>query len=194
MSHKAQLPIHHPLLFPPEAPAGWVEAVYQAQPPTRWSYPSICLRWLPAHTKGKKVMWDLISFFLSLSSQVWKRKTGVTASLCQLLMCTLAFSPPLWPHNIAGVRSDMSRKVIIALELFHFKNGLGCMMWGGRYHHCKLLIPQQCRQRPAAWRGRCFLSVWLVRHTDASLCAAGLQRFLWMPGCDVSARVALNLT
>lgn len=31
------------------------------------------------HTKGEKVVQDLISFFLSLSSQVWKKKTGVTS-------------------------------------------------------------------------------------------------------------------
>ena len=64
-------------------------------------------------------------------------------------MCTLALPPPCDPTT-------------------------SCMMWGGRYHHCKLLIPQQCRQSHAAWRGLCFLSVWLMRHTDASLCAAGL--------------------
>lgn len=49
------------------------------------------------------------------------------------------------------------------------------MMWGGTYHHCKLLIPQQCGQSPAARTGLRFLSVWLMRHTNASLCAAGLD-------------------
>lgn len=57
------------------------------------------------------------------------------------------------------------------------------MMWGGTYHHCKLLIPQQCGQSPAARTGLRFLSVWLMRHTNASLCAAGLDLGGFFFGC-----------
>lgn len=52
--------------------------------------------------RGRKSCGILISFFLSLSSQVWKRKTGVTSVPLPAAHVHPRVAPALWPHNIAG--------------------------------------------------------------------------------------------